>query len=160
MLRAGMLPDDTAPHRRAWQAFDVTLPVPPPGPCRRLVQVVWELTFTGLRCPTFAELDRRLDQAHDVQALDVLREMPPGLLWGIGTDSPPTDEQTIGLTVAGIAACPNSDEILRAFIEFVRMAAHAERGWRAASRPGQCLAATDRCRVRRSVPYSPRRRKR
>ena len=105
------------------------MPVPPPGPCLQLVQVVWELTFTALRWPTFAELDRRLDQAHDVQVFDVLREMPPGLLWGIGTDSPPTDEQTIGLTVAGIAVCPNSHEILTAFIEFVRMAASAERRW-------------------------------
>jgi hypothetical protein len=122
--------DGTTPHRRAWQTSDVTLPVPPPGPCRQLVQVVWELTFTGLRWPTFAELDRRLDQAYDVQAFDVLRDMPPGLLWGIGADSPPTDDQTIGLTVAGIAACPNSDEILTAFIDFVRMAASTERDWR------------------------------
>lgn len=91
--------------------------------------MTWELAISARRWPKFAELDRRLDQVHDVQALEALREMPSGLLWGVGTDSPPTDEQTIGLTVAGVAACHESEEILAAFIEFIQIAASTERGW-------------------------------
>ena len=107
------------------------LPQLSPGPGRQLLQAVWELASGAGRWPTFAELDRRLDSAFDLQALDVLREMPPGFLHGAGPNSqvPLLDNEEIGLTVAGVAACRNTDELLMVFIEFVQMATGIEKGW-------------------------------
>jgi hypothetical protein len=42
----------------------------------------------SLRWPVFAELDRRLYSSYDIQALNVMRAMPPGFLYGIGPNSP------------------------------------------------------------------------
>lgn len=95
----------TAHMGRTWETALVPLPRLPSGLHRQFVQAVWDMACASLRWPTFAELDRRLDHAYDVQALLALKEMPPGFLYGVGTDSPPTDDQTIGLTVAGAASC-------------------------------------------------------
>jgi TIR domain len=85
----------------------------------------------SLRWPVFAELDRRLYSSYDIQALDVIRVMPPGFLYGVGPSSPvpPGETQEIGLTVAGVAACPDSSEILSVFIEFIQMATVTEKTW-------------------------------
>jgi CAP12/Pycsar effector protein, TIR domain len=57
--------------------------------------------------------------------------MPPGILYGVGPNSPvpPSGSQEIGLTVAGIAACPGTDEILSSFIEFIQRVARFEKTW-------------------------------
>lgn len=85
----------------------------------------------NLRWPVFAELDRRLYSSHDIQVLDVVRAMPPGFLYGVGPNSPvpPGDTQEIGLTVAGIAACPDTSETLSVFVEFIQMATGTEKAW-------------------------------
>lgn len=129
------------------------------GPHRQFVQAVWDLAFASLRWPTFAELDRRLDHAYDIQALDVLREIPPGFLYGVGTDSPPTDDQAIGLTVAGAASCAGTDELLVAFVEFIQMAARVERGWQPL--PGEpdaqpCLSGAEFAEHARVLPAAGR----
>jgi hypothetical protein len=89
------------------------------------------MAVATLRWPTFAELDRRLDSEHDIQALEVFRELPPGFLYGVDPDSsvPPMDGQEIGLTVAGVAVCHNTREILPVFVEFIQLATSAEKGW-------------------------------
>ena len=60
-----------------------------------------------------------------------MRAMPPGFAYGIGPNSPvpPGEDQEIGLTVAGIAACPDTSEILSVFLEFIQMATITEKGW-------------------------------
>jgi hypothetical protein len=123
--------------RRSWQTSIVVLPQLSPGPSRQLLQAVWELAFGEGRWPTFAELDRRLDSVYELQALDVLGEIPPGFLYGVGPNSPvpPPDSQEIGLTVAGVAACRNTDELLTVFVEFIQMATSIEKGWQPP--PGQ-----------------------
>jgi predicted nucleotide-binding protein len=84
-----------------------------------------------MRWPTFAELDRWVDRRYDIQIDDVLWEMPPGIMWGIDPARRmiPSDSQEIGLTVAGVAACPNTDEMLSLYVEFVRLATEVERFW-------------------------------
>jgi hypothetical protein len=84
-----------------------------------------------LRWPVFAELDRRLYSGFDIQALEVMRVMPPGFLWGIGPNSPvlPGEDQEIGLTVAGIADCPGTSEILSVFVEFIQVVTVTEKAW-------------------------------
>jgi hypothetical protein len=85
----------------------------------------------SLRWPFFTELDRRLYSGDDIDVLDAIRATPPGFLYGVGPNSPlpPGDDQEIGLTVAGVAACPGTDEILSVFVEFIRIAAATERAW-------------------------------
>ena len=85
----------------------------------------------SLRWPVYVELDRRLYSSYDIQVLDVIRVIPPGFLYGVGPNSPvpPGDTQEIGLTVAGIAACPNTNEILSVFVEFIQTAAVTEKAW-------------------------------
>jgi TIR domain-containing protein len=109
----------------------MSLPSLWPLPCRRLVQGVWDLANGNLRWPTFAELDRRLDHRYELQAEDVLKEMPPGFLYGYGPNSPvpPHDSQDIALTVAGVAACHNTKEILSIFLQLTQIAVFTEKGW-------------------------------
>ncbi|MGH9466466.1 MAG: TIR domain-containing protein [Terriglobales bacterium] len=104
---------------------------PLPWQRQLLLQTVWDLACGILHWPTFAELDRSLYTRHEIQALDVLREMPAGFLYGIGPTSPmpPTESQEIGLTVAGVEKCQNTSEILAVFIEFMQMATRTEKGW-------------------------------
>jgi hypothetical protein len=85
----------------------------------------------SLRWPVFTELDRRLYSGHDIDVLDAIRATPPGFLYGVGPNSPlpPGDDQEIGLTVAGVAACPDTDEILSVFVEFIQIAAATEKAW-------------------------------
>ncbi len=89
------------------------------------------MTRANLRWPVFAELDRRLYVSSDIHSLDVLRIVPPGFLYGVGPNSPlpPGDTQEIGLTVAGVAACPGGSEILSVFVEFIQMAVAVEKAW-------------------------------
>lgn len=109
----------------------MTLPKAPTGPGRRLLQAIWDIAVETGNWPTFAELDRLLDSQYDIQAVDVLRAMPPGFLYGVGPSSPmpPMDSQEIGLTIAGVAACQNTSEILSVFVEFIQMATSTEKGW-------------------------------
>jgi predicted nucleotide-binding protein len=108
------------------------MPTPPAGRCQQLVQATWNFAQEQLRWPTFAELDRMVDRDFGIEILGALREMPPGILYGAGPGSPaiPADSQRIGLTVAGIAACPGTDEILSLYIDFIQLATQAERNWR------------------------------
>jgi hypothetical protein len=116
---------------RTWQTSCVALPTPPSGQALQLLETTWQMASANLRWPVFAELDRRLYSSYDIQALDVIRAIPPGFLYGVGPNSPlpPAETQEIGLTVAGVAACPNSSEILSVFVEFIQMAAITEKVW-------------------------------
>jgi hypothetical protein len=109
----------------------VALPIPPPGHARRLLETTWQLAGGSLRWPFFTELDRRLYSGDEIDVLDAIRATPPGFLYGTGPNSPlpPGDEQEIGLTVAGVAACPGTDEILSVFAEFIQIAAATEKAW-------------------------------
>src|SRR5258708_6958917 len=113
---------------RAWQTSCMALPTPPSAQARRLLETTWQMASVSLRWPVFAELDRRMYSSYDIQTLDVMRVMPPGFLYGIGPNSPvqPGEAQEIGLTVAGVAACPNTSEILSVFVEFIQMATVTE----------------------------------
>lgn len=109
----------------------MTLPDPPSGASRQVLQTIWDMACATLRWPAFAELDRRQYSLYDIQFLEVVREVPPGFLYGIGPNSPaqPADSQEIGLTVAGVAACQNTSEITAVFVEFIQMATAKEKSW-------------------------------
>ena len=107
----------------------MTLPEPPSGECRPLLQTVWDLAMEHLRWPTFDELDRRWDTSHDSDVIEVLRQMPAGFMTGFSASTPPQGSTAIGLTVAGAAACEGSQEVLAAFLDFIRVAATTQREW-------------------------------
>jgi hypothetical protein len=109
----------------------MTLPQAPTGRSRRLIQTIWEIAGETEHWPTFSSLDRRLDSQYDMQALEVLREIPLGFLYGVRPNSPmpPADSQEIGLTVAGVAGCQNTSEILSVFVEFMQIATRMEEDW-------------------------------
>ena len=107
----------------------MTLPEPPSGEFRPLLQTVWDLGMEHLRWPTFAELDRRWDARHESDVIEVLRQMPAGFMTGFSASTPPQGSTAIGLTVGGAAACEGSQEVLAAFLDFIRIAATTQREW-------------------------------
>jgi hypothetical protein len=126
----------------------MSLPQPPPGESRQLLQTIWDLAFETGNWPTFAELDHRWDSRHDTDVLDVLRQLPEGFANGIDLYTQPQATTRIGLTVAGAAACAGADETLATFLDFIpgghrrreRVAAPAgqPRGTAEPDRPGVC----------------------
>ena len=104
----------------------MTMPEPP-GEGRELLQVIWDIARGNGQWSTFAELDRRWDAHHDSDVLDDLRQLPDGLAFGFGQR--PRNETSIGLTVAGIAACENSDEMLSLFLDYLRQATKVQKAW-------------------------------
>jgi hypothetical protein len=107
----------------------MSLPEPPPGESRGLLQTIWNLAVKTGNWPTFAELDRRWDSQYDTDVLDILRQLPEGFANGIDLRIQPQPTSRIGLTVAGAAACEGAQETLSIFLDFVRVATGAEKGW-------------------------------
>jgi hypothetical protein len=107
----------------------MAMPEAPPGEDQALLQTIWDLAYAGLTWPTFAELDRRWDSRHDSDVIGVLRQIPAGFITGFDARTEPQNSTKIGLTVAGAAACQNSQEVLAIFLDFIRVAAATERAW-------------------------------
>jgi hypothetical protein len=107
----------------------MTLPTLPPGEGQQLLQTIWDLAFQTYAWPMFAELDHRWDSSHDSDVLDVLRELPPGLVNGADLHTQPQSTTRICLTVAGAATCRGAEETLKIFLDFIRVATSIEQGW-------------------------------
>ena len=132
----GRLPDDAVspgetrgPLGGKWQNHHMTLPVPPPGESRQLLQTIWDLAVVDRDWPTFAHLDSRWAAGHDTNAADVLRDLPEGLACGFDRHMSPQDSTVISLTVAG-AACQAyaAQETLSIFLDFLRVATDVQNG--------------------------------
>ena len=91
--------------------------------------MIWDLADESENWPTFGELDRRWDSQHDSDVMEVLRELPKGLINGIDLHVYPQETTRIALTVAGAVACKASGTTLTVFLDFVRIATESERGW-------------------------------
>lgn len=105
----------------------VTLPVPSSPREADAVNAVFALFRATGRWPLVADLDRYLDARGEPDAEGVLLGMQPGLLYGVGPNSRPIrDDQRVGLTVAGLAACEGSAEDVAIFLQLVRLAATIE----------------------------------
>jgi hypothetical protein len=109
----------------------VALPEPPSPNSRVLLQAIWDLAYEKSRWPTYGELDRYMDNRHELDAWNVMRETPDVFVRGVGRHSwgAPQDQQDIGLTVAGAAACSGSAETLDVMVAFIRHAAQIHRNW-------------------------------
>lgn len=89
-----------------------------------LVDEVWALLCEAGRWPRFAELDRRLYRNCDLQADEVLRSLPPGIVAG---DGALPDDAEVALTVHGVARCGRGRRELGLFLEALALAVAAER---------------------------------
>lgn len=96
---------------------------------RRLVQTIWSLFEQVGDWPTVGQVANRLDLRHDVAFVDVLPEVPAALFYGVHPGRVPSDEETIGLTIAGAAAAQGSAEDLRLVVAAVGLAARMQQGW-------------------------------
>jgi hypothetical protein len=91
-----------------------------------VLQAIWDLFLQSGEFPAFAQLDRRVDQRLDLDALEILKTMPDGLFYGSRW---PNDQDKIGVTVAGAAAVAGSAELLGLFVATVRYGADVQRKW-------------------------------
>jgi hypothetical protein len=104
---------------------------------QRLLQVVWDLFVSHSKWPTFAQVDRKLDQDFDLDMEVVRQGLPAELLYPqVHVQLPPG--QPLLLTIAGVVACSGSQEDVGYFLEAVRFGAELERNW-----PGRPWVETD-----------------
>lgn len=88
-----------------------------------VIDTLFRLLQRFNRWPEWAEADYELDNVENL--LDpwaAVRAVDRHLIWG-GGELRPSDEHQVGLTIAGLAACPAAAEDVAAFIEAVRYAA-------------------------------------
>lgn len=112
---------------RLRQHGPMTLPVPSSPREAGVLNAVFTLFRTTRRWPVFADLDRYLDSRGEPSGEGVLLEMRPGLLYGVGPNSRPLrNDQPVGLTLAGLAACEGSAEDVATFLQVVALAATME----------------------------------
>ena len=105
----------------------MTLPVPSGPREAAVLNAVFTRFRTTRRWPVFADLDRYLDSRGEPSCEDVLLEMRTGLLYGVGPNSRPLrNDQPVGLTLAGLAACEGSAEDVATFLHLVGLAATIE----------------------------------
>lgn len=108
----------------------MALPEPPSERSRDLLQAIWDMSWSRrskrIEWPTAAALPYSSTypkfRAREVKTL--LARMPAGLINGIGTadHKEPADSQELSLTVAGVAACRDTEMTLALFLEFIHLA--------------------------------------
>jgi predicted nucleotide-binding protein len=116
----------TAVPQNRWMSV---MPAPGSDNARRLLQTVWDLFERAGDWPTVGQVANRMDQQHDLVFEDVLPEVPAQLLYGIHPSRVPSDNEMVGLTVAGAAATEGAADDLRLVVAAVGFAAQMQRRW-------------------------------
>lgn len=93
------------------------------------MQTIWDLFEQVGDWPTVGQVAYWLDRRHDVAFEDALPDVPAILLYGVGQGRVPSDDETIGLAVAGVAAAEGAAEDLRLVVAAVGLAADMQRSW-------------------------------
>ncbi|HEY0167543.1 MAG TPA: hypothetical protein VGB75_10925 [Jatrophihabitans sp.] len=96
---------------------------------RALLQAVWQLMLQHDRWPTFAEVDRHLYRSLDLDAHVTMQGLPRELLYPVTNEWPLQPGEALRLTVAGASTCVGSAELLKLFVDVIRLAADLEHGW-------------------------------
>jgi uncharacterized protein (TIGR02391 family) len=105
----------------------MTLPVPSDPREAAVLNAIFVLFRATGRWPAFADLDRYLDAHAEPDSEGVLLGMGPALLYGVAPHTRPLrNDQPVGLTLAGLAACEGSDEDVSTFLGLVGLAATIE----------------------------------
>lgn len=125
------------------------MPVPGSDNGMRLVQAIWDLFEHVDDWPTVRQVANLLDRRHDLVFEDALPDVPMELLYGIHPGRMPSDGETAGLTLAGVAAAEGAAEDLRLVVAAVSQAAQAQRTWEAPADDRDadlCFTASDLAR--------------
>lgn len=106
----------------------MTLPIPADSAQQTLLQAIWEAFSTGHQWPTFGQIDRRLDQTHQLDAQALLMAISPDLVQGAGSSITVPDDRELKLTIAGVAACDTNEApmYVQLFLDSLRLAAEFE----------------------------------
>jgi hypothetical protein len=118
------------------------MPTPPNQRASTLLCAIHSLFFATGDWPSFADVDHYLVPLGEVDAEDAVATMPAGLLYGVTPGQPIHDEQVIGLTVAGMAACASAAEALGAFLAVMRYAGELDLARTLGSDPAQLVSSS------------------
>lgn len=106
----------------------MTLPGPVDDEVRFLLQAVWDQLAAGEHWPAYRAVDRVLHQSRRLDIDALLVRTSEELLAGgrrMG-NAPPQDTQQLSLTIAGVASCKGTEQIVEAFLRAVRTAGRLE----------------------------------
>ncbi|MEX1134971.1 MAG: TIGR02391 family protein [Acidimicrobiia bacterium] len=127
----------------------MSLPTPPDERHQAAIEGVYTLFQANSRWPTFAELDRHMDQRGEPNVEEILVSMPEGLLLGVSPASAQVrDEQEVGLSVAALACCLSAEEDLDVFLRIIRFAVTMEQDANANQQHFELLAGDVREAIR------------
>lgn len=130
-------------------AVDITLS----RPQQALLQVIYDEFRDGTSWPTTYQVDRafvRLKRRGGASALEVLRQLPDGLLMRSQNRPDPAPQDEIKLTISGVARCDGGTDEAEAFLRAVRWCAKQEVTRQ--PEPGQNSVRVRRKEVARAVP--------
>lgn len=106
----------------------VALPRPVDDQARLLLQTVWDQLASGDHWPTYGVVDRVLHRQHRLDVDELLQRISEQLLVGgrASGSAPPAQAEQLRLTIAGVAACEGTDQVVDVFLRGVRLAARLE----------------------------------
>ncbi|WP_327697705.1 hypothetical protein [Streptomyces sp. NBC_00459] len=118
----------------------VGLPAPRTEDEQQLLVAVWKEFSSHGAWPAFRLLDKRLDDL-GIDVVDVLGRLPERLLVGLpDLNRPvPVGDSPVALTIAGVAQCPDSSDLVQAFLALVRAMAQLERDHEGEDSSGRTL---------------------
>lgn len=144
VLREQRKREKQQPGSAPGQTWYMTSPEPPSEGSRRLLQAIWDLSRSRrgkqTEWPTLAALyqpEATSPRFLAGEAESLLAQIPAGFINGIGPDGRrnPGDSKELSLTVAGVAACRDTEKILLLFLRFIQHVIYLELNWRV-SNPG------------------------
>lgn len=107
----------------------MSLPQPADADQSLLLEAIWEACTRDQKWPAFHAVDREMHRRHRLDAVAVLQRMDPGLLVRGRSGAPPGPDEALRLTIAGVAACPGTKELVERFLVAVRRASAVEEGY-------------------------------
>lgn len=121
-------------RRECWQNWAMTSPMPSPRNSQ-VLQMIWDVAVATSCWPMYFEVARRLSRPSDPHLGEVLRTLTDQFVVGVNPQvNELPDSSIIGLTVAGVAACDGTEELLSAFLDLLNMAAQRSSGFTFAGR--------------------------
>ncbi|OWA26054.1 MULTISPECIES: hypothetical protein [unclassified Streptomyces] len=130
------------------------LPAPASPEQQELLQTVWNVFASTSEWPTFDWVDRKLDR-QEIDTVAALAQLPDGLMRGLPDPSRPVpqDDAVLALTIAGVARCNGSSDVVLLFLALIRVLAETERKWQAG--PGGEKPTLSECTAIRRLNLMP-----
>lgn len=98
---------------------------------QRVLELACETWHHAGDWPAFSYVEARTDREYDMELRDVLRTLPPGLLWGYSSYGQETDK--LALSVAGLSLCESGTADIALFVAIVKYLVQRRRDFLPAS---------------------------